>query len=117
MAGELRHMKFRLIVSFCFLIPLFYLSMGHMMGWPLPHIFHGTENAMIFALTQLLLVLPIMYVNDNYYKVGFKTLWKRAPNMDSLIALGSTAAVVYGLAALYQIAWGLGHGDAALVNK
>ena len=117
MAGELRHMKFRLIVSFCFLIPLFYLSMGHMMGWPLPHIFHGTENAMIFALTQLLLVLPIMYVNDKYYKVGFKTLWKRAPNMDSLIALGSTAAVVYGLAALYQIAWGLGHGDAALVNK
>ena len=81
-----------------------------MMSWPLPHIFHGTENAMIFALTQLLLVLPIMYVNDKYYKVGFKTLWKRAPNMDSLIALGSSAAVVYGLVALYQIAWGLGHG-------
>lgn len=116
-AAELRHMKFRLIVSFCFLIPLFYLSMGHMMGWPLPHIFHGTQNAMLFAFTQLLLLLPILYVNDKYYKVGFKTLWKRSPNMDSLIALGSAAAVLYGLVALYQIAWGLGHGDAALVDK
>ncbi|WP_253290775.1 heavy metal translocating P-type ATPase [Pseudoflavonifractor sp. MSJ-37] len=109
MAEELKHMKFRLIFSFCFLIPLFYLSMGHMMGWPLPPIFLGMDNAMIFALTQFLLVLPIMYVNDKYYKVGFKTLWHRAPNMDSLIALGSTAAVVYGLVALYQIAFGLGH--------
>lgn len=117
LAEELKHMKFRLIVSFCFLIPLFYLSMGHMMGWPLPAIFHGTGNAMVYALTQLLLVLPILYVNDKYYKVGFKTLWKRAPNMDSLIALGSTAAVVYGLAALYQIGWGLGHGDTARVEK
>ncbi len=117
MEAELRHMKFRVIFSFCFLIPLFYLSMGHMMGWPLPHIFHGAGNAMIFALTQLLLVLPILYVNDKYYKVGFKTLWKRAPNMDSLIALGSSAAVVYGLVALYQIAWGLGHGNTALVEQ
>ena len=117
MAREWKHMKFRVIFSFCFLIPLFYLSMGHMMGWPLPGIFHGTQNTMIFALTQLLLLLPILYVNDKYYKVGFKTLFKGAPNMDSLIALGSTAAVVYGLAALYQIAWGLGHGDGALVDK
>ncbi|MBS5136039.1 MAG: heavy metal translocating P-type ATPase [Oscillospiraceae bacterium] len=114
---ELRQMKLRLILSFCFLIPLFYLSMGHMMGWPLPALFHGRENAMLFALTQFLLVLPILYINDKYYKVGFKTLWKRAPNMDSLIALGSAAAVLYGVAALYQIAWGLGHGDAARVDK
>ncbi|NCE65738.1 heavy metal translocating P-type ATPase [Pseudoflavonifractor sp. 524-17] len=117
MAAGLKAMKRRLITSFLFLIPLFYLSMGHMMGWPLPHIFHGTGNAMIFALTQLLLLLPILYVNDKYYKVGFKTLWKHSPNMDSLIALGSSAAVLYGLVALYQIAWGLGHGDAALVDK
>ncbi|MBM6937321.1 heavy metal translocating P-type ATPase [Pseudoflavonifractor phocaeensis] len=116
-AKELRHMKFRLIVSFAFLLPLFYLSMGHMMGWPLPGIFHGTENAMIFAFTQLLLLLPILYVNDKYYKVGFKTLAKGAPNMDALIALGSSASLLYGLVALYQIAWGLGHGDAALVDK
>ena len=117
LAEELRQMKVRLILSFCFLIPLFYLSMGHMMGWPLPAVFHGRENAMLFALTQFLLVLPILYINDKYYKVGFKTLWKRAPNMDSLIALGSAAAVLYGVAALYQIAWGLGHGDAARVDK
>lgn len=110
---SLKSMRRRLIVSFCFLIPLFYLSMGHMMGWPLPHIFHGTENAMTFALTQLLLLLPIMYVNDKYYKVGFKTLFRGAPNMDSLIAIGSAAAVLYGLAALYNIGWGLGHGDLA----
>ena len=116
-AKELRHMKFRLIVSFAFLLPLFYLSMGHMMGWPLPGIFHGTENAMVFAFTQLLLLLPILYVNDKYYKVGFKTLAKGAPNMDALIALGSSASLLYGLVALYQIAWGLGHGDAALVDK
>ena len=116
-AKELRHMKFRLIVSFAFLLPLFYLSMGHMMGWPLPGIFHGTENDMVFAFTQLLLLLPILYVNDKYYKVGFKTLAKGAPNMDALIALGSSASLLYGLVALYQIAWGLGHGDAALVDK
>ncbi len=114
---ELNNMKRRLVVSFCFLIPLFYLSMGHMMGCPLPALFHGTENAMVFALTQFLLLLPILYINDKYYKVGFKTLWKRAPNMDSLIALGSTAAVVYGLCALYQIGWGLGHGDLPRVEK
>ncbi len=116
-AKELRHMKFRLTVSFAFLLPLFYLSMGHMMGWPLPGIFHGTENAMVFAFTQLLLLLPILYVNDKYYKVGFTTLAKGAPNMDALIALGSSASLLYGLVALYQIAWGLGHGDAALVDK
>lgn len=117
MEEELKGMKRRLILSFCFLIPLFYLSMGHMMGWPLPHIFHGTENAMIFALTQVLLLLPIMYVNDKYYKVGFKTLFRGAPNMDTLIAVGSAAAVIYGVAALYNIAWGLGHGDLERVER
>jgi len=116
MAEELKGMKRRVITSFCFLIPLFYISMGHMMGWPLPHILHGTENAMVFALVQFLLLLPIMYVNDKYYKVGFKTLFRGAPNMDSLIAMGSSAAVVYGVAALFNIAWGLGHGDAARVE-
>jgi len=117
MKEELAGMKRRLILSFCFLIPLFYLSMGHMMGWPIPHIFHGVQNALIYALTLLLLTLPIMYINDKYYKVGFKTLWHRSPNMDSLIALGSAAAVIYGLAAIYQIGWGLGHGDLERVEK
>lgn len=117
LAEELAGMKWRLVISFAFFIPLFYLTMGHMIGLPIPSIFHGTENALVYALTQLLLLLPIMYVNDKYYKVGFKTLWKRSPNMDSLIALGSSAAVVYGLVGLYQIAWGMGHGDMALVER
>ena len=100
MEDDLKNMRARLIASFVFLAPLFYLSMGHMMGWPIPHFFHGTENAMIFALTLFLLTVPIMVINQKYYRVGFKTLWHRSPNMDSLIAVGSAAAVVYGVAAL-----------------
>ncbi|WP_251317811.1 heavy metal translocating P-type ATPase [Flintibacter muris] len=114
---ELAAMKRRLIWSFVFLIPLFYISMGHMMGAPLPAFLLGHENAVAFGLTQLLLTLPIMYINDKYYKVGFKTLWNRAPNMDSLIAVGSAAAVVYGVFAIYQMGFGLGHGDMDLVAK
>ena len=108
MEEELAHMRRRLIASFVFLLPLFYIAMGHMMGWPLPAWFHDPGNTFAVAFLQLLLVLPIMYVNDKYYRVGFKTLWKRAPNMDSLIALGSAAAVIYGVAALFQIGTGLG---------
>ena len=117
MAQELAGMKHRMVWSFVFLIPLFYISMGHMMGAPLPAFLVGHENAVAFGLTQLLLTLPIMYLNDKYYKVGFKTLWNRAPNMDSLIAVGSAAAVVYGVFAIYQMGWGLGHGDMELVAK
>ncbi|MFQ9480826.1 MAG: hypothetical protein ACLR1K_02010 [Oscillospiraceae bacterium] len=75
------------------------------------------ENSLAFGLTQLLLTLPILYINDTYYKVGFKTLWHRAPNMDSLIAVGSAAAVIYGIFAIYQIGYGLGHGDMELVER
>ncbi len=117
MAGELQNMKRRFWASLCFLLPLFYLSMGHMMGLPIPHFFHGTQNAFAFAFTQFLLVLPIMVINQKYYRVGFKSLWNRAPNMDTLIAVGSAAAVVYGIAALYQIGWGLGHGDLERVKR
>ncbi len=116
-AGELKQMKHRLVWSFVFLIPLFYISMGHMMGAPLPGFLVGMENALAFAFTQLLLTLPILYLNDKYYKVGFKTLLHGAPNMDSLIAVGSIAAVIYGVFAIYQIGFGLGHGDMALVAK
>ena len=117
MAQELAGMKHRMVWSFVFLIPLFYISMGHMMGAPLPAFLVGHENAVAFGLTQLLLTLPIMYLNDKYYKVGFKTLWNRAPNMDSLIAVGSAAAVIYGVFAIYQMGWGLGHDDMDLVAK
>ncbi|MEG2958967.1 MAG: heavy metal translocating P-type ATPase [Oscillospiraceae bacterium] len=117
LTDELVSMKRRLVLSFCFLIPLFYISMGHMLGAPLPHFFHGTENALTFAMAQFLLVLPILYVNDKYYKVGFKTLFHGAPNMDSLIALGSAAAVLYGIVAIFQIGYGLGHGDLPRVAR
>ena len=117
MEAELSSMKHRLIWSFVFLIPLFYISMGHMLGAPLPGFLAGLENAVAFGLTQLLLTLPIMYINDKYYRVGFKTLAHLAPNMDSLIAVGSSAAVIYGVFAIYQMGYGLGHGDWALVEQ
>ncbi len=116
MEAELTSMKHRLIWSFVFLIPLFYISMGHMLGAPLPGFLTGLENAVAFGLTQLLLTLPIMYINDKYYRVGFKTLAHLGPNMDSLIAVGSSAAVIYGVFAIYQMGYGLGHGDMALVE-
>lgn len=115
-SDELKNMKLRLWVSFGFLIPLMYISMGHMMGLPLPAFFHGYENSITFAMTQFLLTLPIAYVNRKYYIVGFKTLFKGAPNMDSLIAIGSSAAIIYGLFAIYSIGYGLGHGDISTVS-
>jgi len=114
---DIKSMQRRLIASVIFLVPLFYISMGHMMGWPLPHFFHGPENAMIFALTLFLLTVPILIINQKYFRVGFKTLWHRSPNMDALIAVGSGAAVIYGIIALYFIGWGLGHDDPAMVER
>ena len=109
--NEISNMKFRLIVSLVCLVPLMYISMGHMWGWPFLNVFHGAENGITFALTQMLLTLPIMYVNRKYYITGFKTLFHGAPNMDSLIAIGSGAAFAYGIIAIYCIGYGLGHGD------
>lgn len=109
--NEISNMKFRLIVSLVCLVPLMYISMGHMWGWPFLNVFHGAENGITFALTQMLLTLPIMYVNRKYYITGFKTLFHGAPNMDSLIAIGSGAAFTYGIIAIYCIGYGLGHGD------
>ena len=110
-AKEAAHVRMRLIVSFVFTIPLFYLSMGHMFGWPLPDFFLGHENMLTFAFTQFLLLLPVIFVNFKFFRVGFKTLFHGSPNMDSLIALGSTASTVYGIVAIYRIGWGMGHGD------
>lgn len=114
---EISSMKKRLIISFVFLIPLLYLAMGHMLKFPLPSIMHGTSNAIIFAFTQFLLVLPIVYVNRKYYEVGFKTLLHGAPNMDSLIAIGSAAAILYGIFAIYKIGYGLGAGNKDIVMQ
>ena len=114
---EYEAMRRRVIWSFVFTIPLFYISMGHMLGWPLPGVFLGTENSMIYALTLFLLVLPVAIINNKYYHMGFKTLFHGSPNMDSLIALGSGASLAYGIYALYKIAWGFGHGDFVLVDQ
>ncbi len=113
---QLKSMKFRLAVSFVFMLPLMYISMGHMLNLPMPAFFHGTENALTFAFTQFLLALPVLYVNRKYYIVGFKSLFKGAPNMDSLIAIGSSASMLYGIFAIYRIGYGLGHNMGELVD-
>lgn len=114
---QMKNMKFRLIVSFVFLVPLMYVSMGHMVGLPLPGLLSGVENAVSFAFTQFLLCLPIIFVNRKYYIKGFQTLSHLAPNMDSLIAIGSTASLVYGIVAIYRMSYGLGSGDMELVHR
>lgn len=114
---EYETVKKRLKLSLIFAVPLSYISMGHMMGWPLPEIFLGVENAMIFSLTLLLLVIPVVFINFKFFRVGFKTLFVASPNMDSLIAIGASASLVYGVYALYKIAYGFGHGDLALVHR
>ena len=114
--SEAENMKRRLIASVAILAVLMYLTMGHMVGLPVPRVFHGTENLVVFAFTQLLLTLPIVYLNRKFYIVGFKALWNRSPNMDSLVAVGSAAALIYGVFAIYMIGYGLGHGDLELAK-
>lgn len=125
LSAQQRAVKTRLVVSFAFWIPLMYLAMHHMLfmwfGLPVPQFmtaaFHGTENGITFALTQFLLLLPILYVNRSYYRTGFRALARRAPNMDSLIAVGSSAAVAYGVYAIYRIGWAIGHGNFAAAEQ
>ena len=114
---ELKEMKMRVIVSFIFLIPLLYVAMGEMMGMPMPSWLTGVENAITFAFLQMLLSLPIIYVNRKYYIVGFKALKLKAPNMDSLIAIGSAAAFIYGIYAIFRTGYGLGHGETHIVHQ
>ncbi len=113
---ERKSVQTRLIVSIVFMVPLFYISMGHMFGWPLPDVFLGAEHSMVWGLTLFILLIPILTVNFKFFRVGFKTLIHGAPNMDSLIALGSGAATVYGIYALFQMAYNLGHGNVALAH-
>ena len=114
---EYAQMKKRLLLSALFTIPLFYISMGHMMGWILPKGLLGMENAMSFAFTQFLLLIPVVFINFKYYRMGFKTLFHGSPNMDSLIAIGSGAAIVYGIYAIYKIGIGFGHDDMETVHS
>lgn len=117
----IKSMKNRLIISICFLVPLMYIAMNHMLyewfGLPILKFFHGNENALAFGFTQFLLLLPIVYVNRNYFIIGFKRLLKRTPNMDTLIALGSSAAIIYGIFAIYMIGYGLGHNQIEIVER
>lgn len=108
---ELKKMKNRLIYSVCFLVPLFYICMGHMFGLPVPSIFSGHENMMIFALTQLLLTVPIIVLNFHFFRNGFKNLLHRSPNMDSLIAIGASAAFIYSLYGTYMTAYFMGRSE------
>ena len=122
---NVKNMKKRLIVSLIFWIPLMYVSMGHMiyqwLNFPMPpftmNFLHGNENAITYAFTQFLLLLPILIANQKYFKNGFKTLWHRSPNMDSLIAIGAGAAILYGIFAIYRIGYAMGHGDMAVVHQ
>ena len=112
----MKDMKIRLVGSGICLVVLMYFTMGHMVGLPAPHWYHGEENALVAALLQFFLTLPPVYLNRVYYSRGLKVLWHRAPNMDSLIAVGSVASLVYGVVALFRMAWGMGHGDWELVR-
>ncbi|MDR3319451.1 MAG: heavy metal translocating P-type ATPase [Desulfovibrio sp.] len=116
-ALELREIQQRLAVSFLFTLPLFYLSMGAMLHWPLPGFFLGMENALNCVFTQFLLVIPVVFINFKYFRVGFKTLFSGAPNMDSLIAVGSGAATVFSIYVIYKINSALGRGDMTGVNS
>ena len=108
---QLKSMKKRIFGSAICLVVLMYFTMGHMIGLPMPAWYHGTENAIVAALLQFLLTLVPVYLNRVYYSRGLKALWHRSPNMDSLIAVGSGAALVYGVVALFRMGYAMGHGD------
>lgn len=110
-------MKKRLIYSVVLLVPLMYIAMGSMLGLPVPGFFTGTQNALVSALAQLLLTVPIIFINRHFYQFGFKALFHGAPNMDSLVAIGSGASLAYGIFAMFRMAYGFGHGDMELVHE
>ena len=114
---ELAGMKTRLIWSIAFLVPLMYVAMGHMLHLPMPSWLHGEGNYLTNALVQLLLCVPVLFLNRKFYVVGLKALWKRSPNMDRLIAVGSGAALISGLVAVFRMSYGYGHGDLAIVER
>jgi len=111
LSQKIKEMKIRIIGSACCLIVLMYFTMGHMVGLPMPSWYMGKENAVVATLVQFFLTLPPVFLNRSYYSRGFKALWHRAPNMDSLIAVGSGASLVYGVFALFSMSYALGHGD------
>ena len=115
--AEARSIRNRFLLSLIFTIPLFYISMGSMLGWPIPGFLTGMDNAMVYAFTLFLLTLPVAITGRRFFITGFRNLYQLSPTMDSLIAIGSGAALVYGVYAIYKIAWGMGHGDMDMVHK
>ena len=107
----------RLIISLVFTVPLFYISMGDMFGWPLPSVLTGMENMMVHGLVLFMLLVPVIFVNFKFFRVGMKSLLHGSPNMDSLIALGSGAATLYGMYALLCMAFYVGHGDLETTHR
>lgn len=116
LSNEEKNVKTRLIISFLFMIPLMYVSMGHMINLPLPHFLHGNSGSVNFAFLQFLLTLPVIFVNRIFYISGFKGLINKAPNMDTLVGLGSFAALFYGIFAIFRMAYGLGFGKLEIVE-
>lgn len=114
---NIENMKKRTIWSFIFLIPLMYVAMGHMAGLPQPSFLSGDVNAVSFALTQLLLCVPVLYINRAYFERGFRSLLHGAPNMDTLISVGSGASLIYGIFAIYRMGYGLGTQNMELVHR
>ena len=114
-ANSLTQMRRRIIISACFLLVLMYFTMGHMLHLPMPSWYIGQENAVVAAFLQFLLTIPPVYLNRAYYSRGFKALVHKAPNMDTLIAVGSGAALLYGIFALFTMAYSMGHGQWAVV--
>ena len=110
-------MKKRLVWSFVFLVPLMYVSMGHMLSLPLPDFLSGAKNGVSFAFAQFLLCLPVAFINSGYYTRGWKNLFRLSPNMDSLIAVGSTASLVYGIFGIFRMSFALGQGDLDTVER
>lgn len=104
--NEIRTLRERLITAAVFTVPLFYISMGHMIGMPLPKILDPVHNPLNFALVQMVLAILVMFAGRKFYTVGYKTLFRGTPNMDSLIAIATSAAFIYGLYAVIKIIGG-----------
>lgn len=114
---EQKEMKKRVIYSFLFLVPILYLSMGSMAGIPVPAMFVGEQNGLTLAFTQFLLTMPVYFINRKFFMHGFRSLWQLSPTMDALVAIGSSAALIYGIFAIYRISYGLGHEQMHIVHK
>ena len=112
-----KSMKHRLVSSIILLIPLMYVAMGGMLYLPMPPFLTGMENTLVNALLQLIITVPILVINRHFFQNGFKSLIHKAPNMDSLVAIGSGASLIYGLFAMFRMAYGFGHGDMAVVHE